>query len=67
MGMKERSARRRRIMKSHRAKDFAAAERWDLEFWQSLSPEERLSALIAIRNDVEKIEAARRPGERGES
>ena len=47
-------------MKSHRAKDFADAERWDLEFWQQQSPEDRLSALVAIRNDVAKVQAARR-------
>ena len=36
------------------------AERWDLKFWQEQSPEDRLSALVAIRNDVAKVEAARR-------
>ena len=32
--IEERSARRRRIIVTHRAKDFADAERWDLEFRQ---------------------------------
>ena len=48
-------------MVAHRAKSFADAERWDLEFWQSVSPEERLSALVAIRRDVELVEAERVP------
>ncbi len=43
----------------NRAKNFDEAERWDLEFWQSRSPEERLSALVAIRRDVELVKAAR--------
>ena len=59
MGLKERSALRRKRIRTHRAKDFADAERWDLAFWQELSPEERLSALIAIREDVKKIEDSR--------
>jgi hypothetical protein len=47
-------------MRSYRAKDFADAERWDLLFWQALSPEDRLSALVALRNDVEKVHDAKR-------
>ncbi len=47
-------------MKSYRARDFADAERWDLLFWQELSPEERLSALVRLRADVQKVEEARR-------
>ncbi len=43
----------------NRARDFAEAEAWDLDFWQACSPEERLSALVAIRRDVELVEAAR--------
>jgi len=63
MGIEERSAARRARIRSHRAKDFADAERWDLLFWQSLTPEERLSALVAIREDVRKAEEARREQE----
>ncbi len=59
MDLKERSARRRQNMKSHRAKNFAEAEQWDLEFWLEQSPEARLSALAAIRNDIKKVYAAR--------
>ena len=63
MTLEERSALRRRLMKSHRAKDFADAERWDLLFWQELSPEERLSALVALRKDIEKVEDGKRSQE----
>ena len=59
MSLEERSARRRRTMKSHRAMSFAEAERWDLLFWQEQSPEDRMSALVAIRNDIKKVEDAR--------
>jgi hypothetical protein len=41
---------------------FEAAEAWDLDFWQERTPEERLSALVAIRRDVEVVEAARGKG-----
>jgi hypothetical protein len=44
----------------HRAGSFADAEHWDLEFWQARTPEERLSALVAIRRDVELAQRARR-------
>lgn len=54
------SARRRSRIVAHRAKSFAEAERWDLEYWQSRTPEERLSALVHIRHDVELAQAARR-------
>ncbi len=58
--LEKRSELRRQRIKSHRARDFADAERWDLEFWQQQSSEDRLSALVAIRIDIEKVEAARR-------
>jgi len=47
-------------MVAHRAVNFEDAEVWDLDFWQSRSPEERLSALVAIRRDVEKVLKGRR-------
>jgi hypothetical protein len=55
MNLKERSKLRRRKMVGHRAKNFADAERWDLEFWQSQTPEMRLSALVAIHHDIGKV------------
>jgi hypothetical protein len=50
----------------HRATSFEDAERWDLEFWQSRTPEERLSALVAIRRDVELVEEGRNDSTPGE-
>jgi hypothetical protein len=55
-----RSRLRRERMVAHRASGHADAEAWDLEFWQSRSPEERLSALVAIRRDVEAVAAGRK-------
>jgi hypothetical protein len=60
VGIEERSEARRRRMIAHRAVDYDDAERWDLEFWLSMTPQERLSALVAIRRDVEKVRAGRR-------
>lgn len=59
MTLQERSRRRRAKMVVHRAKDFAEAEAWDLEFWQQRTPEERLSALVALHRDVELVMQAR--------
>ena len=59
MGLKERSEARRKKMEANRAKDFQAAEDWDLDFWQRRTPQERLSALVAIRRDVEKVQKGR--------
>lgn len=58
--LEERSRRRRETMECHRTTSFAEAEKWDLEFWQRRTPQERLSALVAIRREVEMVEAARR-------
>jgi hypothetical protein len=48
-------------MEVHRARSPADAEAWDLDYWQRRSPEDRLSALVAIHRDVALAEAARRP------
>ncbi len=61
MGLEERARKRRRRMKVHRARSFDDAERWDLEYWQSLTPAERLAALVAIHRDVEKVRRDRPP------
>jgi hypothetical protein len=60
MGLKERAAARRSKMVAYRANSFEEAEAWDLDFWQSQSPEQRLSALVAIRRDVDKVLKGRR-------
>lgn len=59
MGIKERSRIRRSRIVANLAADFEDAERWDLDFWQRQTPEERLSALIAIRKDVDKVLSGR--------
>ena len=59
MSIEERSLERRKRMVAHSATSFEDAEAWDLDFWQKMTPEERLSALVAIRRDVDVVEAAR--------
>lgn len=61
--LEERSRRRRERIVVHRAASHAEAERWDLEFWQSRTPEERLSALVDLRRELEKVRAARAQAE----
>ncbi len=58
-GIKKRSALRRKRMVANLAAGFHEAEKWDLDFWQRRTPEERLSALVAIRRDVFKVRQAR--------
>ena len=62
MGIRERSAKRRKRIVAHRAPSFEDAEKWDLDFWQRQTPEQRLSALVAIREDVKKVERSRLKG-----
>lgn len=57
--LRERSRQRRERMVVNRAHSYEEAERWDLEFWQRQTPQDRLSALAAIHREVELIEAAR--------
>jgi hypothetical protein len=57
--LEKRSRERRRRMVVNRASSFEEADAWDLDYWQSQTPEERLSALVAIRRDVELAQAAR--------
>jgi hypothetical protein len=59
MDLEQRSRRRRQTMEAHRAHSFADAEAWDLDYWQRRTPEERLSALVAIHRDVALVESAR--------
>jgi hypothetical protein len=64
MDIRARSELRKKRMVTHRARSFAEADQWDLLFWQNQTPEERLSALVAIRRDVQKVEQARQRGDR---
>jgi len=58
VGIKERSRERKERLVAHRARNFEEAEQWDLEFWQSQSPEQRLSALVEIHKEVMKVRNA---------
>jgi cytidylate kinase len=58
--LEERSRMRRQRMTANYAVDHDSAELWDLMFWQSQSPEDRLSALVHIHRDVKKVKEARR-------
>lgn len=59
MSLEERAEARRARMVAHRAKNHADAERWDLDYWQSKTPAERLAALAAIHRDVTNVRKAR--------
>lgn len=52
LSIAKRAAERRKKIVVNRAAGFAEAEEWDLLYWQGRSPEERLAALAAIRNDA---------------
>ncbi|MBM4373241.1 MAG: hypothetical protein FJ098_16415 [Deltaproteobacteria bacterium] len=54
-GLAERSADRRRRAVGNRARDFHEAERWDLQFWASRTPEERILALEELRRDASDV------------
>lgn len=59
MSIEERARQRRIRITSNRAASYDEAELWDLEYWQSVTPEERLNAYMAIRRDVETVERAK--------
>ena len=59
MGLRERSRERRKRIVGNVASSHEEAEQWDLEFWQSLSPQERLSALEAMKRELNKIHGSR--------
>ncbi|MCX5649171.1 MAG: hypothetical protein NTX40_08770 [Planctomycetota bacterium] len=35
--------------------EYEDADRWDLEFWQARTPQERLSALVDIHEDIARV------------
>ena len=59
MDFRTRAEIRRGKIIANRAKSYREAEEWDLEFWQSHTPQERLSALVDIREDIAKINPER--------
>jgi len=60
MGLKERARERRRRMVVHVAHSHEEAEAWDLAYWQSLTPQQRMAALEALKRDAETIKRGRR-------
>lgn len=46
-------------MVSTRSSSYQEAEDWDLDYWQKQGAEARLSALIALRKDLETVQRAR--------
>jgi hypothetical protein len=60
MRIRERTQKRKRIISAHRAHSFTEADRWDLEFWQRQTPEQRLSALVALRADIVAVTNGRK-------
>ena len=59
-----RAVERKRRIVAHLSESFAEAELWDLLYWQAKTPQERLSALQDILNDVAMVESARDEHER---
>jgi len=49
---RQRAKERRGRIVTHRASNFDDAAQWDLDYWQSKTPQERLSALVDIRTEV---------------
>ena len=62
--LEERSAERRRRMVAHTANSPEEAEAWDLDYWQQAGPEHRLSALVAIHDDLVLVIAAKAAADR---
>ena len=60
MSIEERFDIRKKKIVAHISRSFEEAEHWDLEYWQSLSPASRLSALVAIRRDIEKVNKSKK-------
>ena len=66
MTLRQRSALRRQRIVAHRTKSFADADAWDLEFWQRQTPEARLSALVAIREDIKRVKGRNKAAAAGD-
>ncbi|MBD3420092.1 MAG: hypothetical protein GF398_08255 [Chitinivibrionales bacterium] len=60
MNLKKRAEFRRRNLVGNIAKDNADAEKWDLEFWQNCTPQQRLSALVDIHRDIARVRHGKR-------
>ena len=58
-GLRNRSRERKKRLVAHRSANFAEAEQWDLEYWQSLSAGSRIAALESMRREWEEIRRVR--------
>ena len=54
----ERARLRRNSMVAHVARSWSDADDWDLEFWCRQTPQQRLSALAALREDLRAVRGA---------
>jgi hypothetical protein len=54
----ERARLRRKNIVAHVARDWSDADDWDLEFWFRQTPQQRLSALVALRDDLRAVRGA---------
>jgi hypothetical protein len=59
MGIRERSAERRKRIVTHKANSHEEAEAWDIAFWQQQTPEQRLQALWELREGAKYFERER--------
>ena len=53
--IRERSVQRRKRIVGNVAANHAEAEQWDLDFWQKQGPAMRLSALVDLREELDRI------------
>ncbi len=53
--VKQRRDERTSRIQANIADGFSDAEQWNLEFWKRQSPQDRLSALVALRNDLKAV------------
>jgi len=54
-GQDKRRRQRRMRMVAHISRSFQEAEAWDLAYWQQQTPQQRLSALVAIHRDIAAV------------
>ena len=59
VSIKKRAEVRKKKIVGNKAKNYKEARKWDLEFWQNQTPQMRLSALVAIREDIKKVNSKR--------
>ncbi len=55
-------SKKRRLKKIvvHIAHSWEEGEKWDIEYWQKFSPQQRISAVESLRKELEAIRNARK-------